>query len=92
MGIGDFVASVRWWLELDAIPRPAFRGTYGNGDGEYCLAKFRLFDRKLDEMLLTRAEALATEGNNRNIVQDLHSISRRVDAVTRPGRRRSNCF
>ena len=67
--IGDFESAARYWSQFDALPRPANRGQYRIGYGEYHLARLQLFKGAVDEDLLLKIDQLAATANSRFVIR-----------------------
>jgi len=72
--IGKWAEANAMWDLLDPMGRGWSRNIYRPGDAECHYAHFRFWQRDVSEEHITRAEQLATEGRNRNVVRLLHGL------------------
>ena len=71
---GDFELAGRFAAQLTALPRPTSRSIYRPGHYEFWSARLHFHTDRLDEATLANAEYIATKGNHRQIIRDLHRL------------------
>ncbi|MCH9649810.1 MAG: metallophosphoesterase [Deltaproteobacteria bacterium] len=72
--LGQWAEAQATWQILDPMGRDWAREVYRPGDAEACYALFRFWQGTLQEVQLTTAERLASEGKNRGVTRALHSL------------------
>ncbi len=71
---GQWSQAETTWQLLESMGFEWSRAAYRPGDAEYDYAQFHYWNGTLQEVNLATAEQLATQGNNRLTIRDLHQL------------------
>lgn len=72
--LGQWAEAAATWSVLDPMGRAWQRNVYRPGLAEEYYARFHFWQGSLQETHLTKAERLAAQGKDRNIIRDLHRL------------------